>query len=193
MSEVTKAAIAVVPEPYDSAVAQGFARRLEAEMIDRYEVDVTVAGYEGEEDHHWVVHTEQVTPPVGVFLVAWIDGTPVGSGAVRPLPGGASGVGEVKRMYTDPAARRRGVSRAILAELETRAAEFGYHRLQLETGSRQPEAIRLYETAGWHRITPYGQYAGDEESICFAKELTPGGDSASNGPGGPERTNHSQP
>ena len=58
--------------------------------------------------------------------------------------------------------RRRGISRAILARLEAEAAGLGYRRLQLETGLRQPEAIALYESAGYHRIPDYGQYAGDE-------------------------------
>jgi GNAT superfamily N-acetyltransferase len=163
--------LVVAPEPYDSPVAQRFAQELEADMVDRYEVDVTAPGYDGEENAHWDVRVEQVTPPAGVFLVAWLDGRPVGSGAVRALPIGPAGVGEVKRMYTVPEARRRGVSRAILAELEARAPGFGYHRLQLETGDRQPEALALYAAAGWHRIVPYGQYAGDAESVCFAKDL----------------------
>lgn len=181
--------LVIAPEPYDSPVAQRFVGELEADMVERYEVDVAAPGYEGEEDHHWVVRPEQVTPPAGVFLVAWLDGVPVGSGALRPLPGvaGAAGVagpggagaagggvgaaGEVKRMYTAPEARRRGVSRAILAALEAWAIGFGYRRLQLETGSRQPEALALYASAGWHEITPYGQYAGDAESVCFAKVL----------------------
>jgi GNAT superfamily N-acetyltransferase len=163
--------LAVAPEPYDSPLAQRFVRELEADMVDRYEVDVTAVEYEGEEHDHWVVRTEQVTPPAGVFLVAWLDGVPVGSGAVRAMPGGADGVGEVKRMYTLPDVRRRGVSRAILAELEARAKGFGFRRLQLETGARQPEALALYAAAGWHEITPYGQYSGDDESVCFAKDL----------------------
>lgn len=163
--------IVVAPEPYDSPVAQRFVAALEADMVDRYEVDVTAPGYEGEESHHWMVQAEQVTPPAGVFLVARVDGVPVGSGAVRALPDGPPGVGEVKRMYVVPEGRRRGVSRAILDRLEAEAAGFGYRRLQLETGDRQPEAIGLYESAGWHRITPYGQYAGDAGSVCFAKDL----------------------
>ncbi|HKX71843.1 MAG TPA: GNAT family N-acetyltransferase, partial [Acidimicrobiales bacterium] len=86
-------------------------------------------------------------------------------------PGGATATGEIKRMYTAPAARRRGVSRALLARLETEAVRLGYRRLQLETGDRQPEAIALYESAGYGHIPTYGQYAGDELSVCFAKDL----------------------
>ncbi|MFO0968127.1 MAG: hypothetical protein U0793_21435 [Gemmataceae bacterium] len=44
--------------------------------------------------------------------------------------------------------------------------------LRLETGTRQPESIRLYETSGYHRIEPYGEYIGDLHSVCFEKRLT---------------------
>lgn len=161
-------------EPYDSPVAQRFVAALEADMVERYEVDVTAPGHEGEENAHWLLRVEQVTPPAGVFLVAWLDGEPVGSGALRRLgTGDDPRVGEVKRMWTEPHARRRGVSRAVLARLEHEARAFGYRRLQLETGDRQPEALALYESAGWHRIEPYGQYRDDEGSVCFAKDLAP--------------------
>ncbi len=59
----------------------------------------------------------------------------------------------------------------MLARLEPHAVALGYRRLQLETGHRQPEAIALYESAGYHRIPSFGQYAGDELSVCFAKDL----------------------
>lgn len=104
-------------------------------------------------------------------MLARLTGEPVGCGGVRPLRGGPPGVAEIKRMYTAPSARRRGVSRAILARLEREAAALGYHRLQLETGVRQPEAIRLYESAGYDRVAGFGQYEGDELSVCFAKDL----------------------
>lgn len=166
--------LVVEPEPYASPVAQRFVAALEADMVERYEVDVTAPGYEGEENGHWVVHAEQVTPPAGVFLVAWLDGEPVGSGALRRLvTSDDPTVGEVKRMWVEPHARRRGVSRAVLARLESEARAFGYRRLQLETGDRQPEALALYESAGWHRIEPYGEYRDEPGSVCFAKDLAP--------------------
>lgn len=59
----------------------------------------------------------------------------------------------------------------MLARLEHHAVALGYRRLQLETGHRQPEAIALYESAGYHRIPSFGQYAGDKLSVCFAKDL----------------------
>ena len=106
--------------------------------------------------------------PAGCFLVAWLGERAVGCGGVRAH---APGVGEIKRMYTRPAARRRGVARTLLAALEVRAGELGYQRLVLETGTKQPEAMTLYETLGYAPTAPYGQYADFPESRCFAKDL----------------------
>lgn len=103
-----------------------------------------------------------------VFLVARLDGQPAGCGALRPL---ASGVGEVKRMYTAPWARGRGVARAVLASLEEHARRRGLVSLCLETGDRQVEALRLYERAGYQRIECYGAYAERAWSRCFEKRI----------------------
>jgi GNAT superfamily N-acetyltransferase len=74
-------------------------------------------------------------------------------------------------MYTATSARRRGVSRAVLTRLEEIAAELGYRRIQLETGTAQPEAMALYASHGWRRIEPYGRYSDSPSSVCFAKDL----------------------
>lgn len=76
---------------------------------------------------------------------------------------------EIKRMYVDPDLRGRGVASQILAGLELWAGELGYERIVLETGKRQPEAIRLYEKNGYIRIPNYGPYQGIENSVCFEK------------------------
>ncbi len=142
-----------------------------ADIERRYAGDGPVAGDTPEVAARWALHTEQVTPPRGGFLVARLAGEAVGCGAVRRVPGGPAGVAEIKRMYTVPAVRGRGISRHLLAALEADAASLGFRRLQLETGLRQPEAVQLYTTAGYHRIADYGQYAGDELTLCFAKDL----------------------
>jgi putative acetyltransferase len=184
--------VTVAREPFESPTAQVLVAALMADLDERYADDGPADGDDHEVVGAWAVRRDQVTPPHGAFLVAWRDGEAVGCGAVRPLLTGPAGVAEIKRMYTTPVARGQGISRVLLARLEAEASALGYHRLQLETGYRQPEAIRLYETAGYHRIPPYGQYAGDELSVCFAKDLA-AAQSASIGPGGPERTYHSQP
>src|SRR5262249_55727197 len=92
----------------------------------------------------------------------------VGCGAVRPLE---PGVGEVKRMFVLPEARGRGIARQILRSLEAAAGSLGFRVLRLETGQRQPEAIRLYQTAGYAEIPRFGEYADDPFSVCFEKRL----------------------
>jgi GNAT superfamily N-acetyltransferase len=142
-----------------------------ADLDDRYAADGPGDGDNPELVGQFRVRAEQVTPPQGVFLVARRAGEPVGCGAVRAVIGGPPGVAEIKRMFTVPAVRGHGISRLLLRRLEAEAAGLGYRRLHLETGLRQPEAIRLYESAGYQPIPTYGQYAGDELSLCFGKDL----------------------
>lgn len=115
---------------------------------------------------------EDALGPRAAFVVAWLDGGPVGCGAIRPFDDDDGAV-EVKRMYVAPAARGLGIARLILHTLEARARAFGFRATRLETGDGQPEAGRLYETAGYARIPCYGQYAAQPWSRCFEKGLTP--------------------
>lgn len=78
---------------------------------------------------------------------------------------------EVKRMYSVPQHRRKGLASVILSQLELWAKDGGYTRCVLETGKRQPDAIALYEKNGYRRILNYGQYANMENSVCFEKVL----------------------
>jgi putative acetyltransferase len=102
------------------------------------------------------------------FLVARLGGTPIGCGAVRPL---APNTAEIKRLYVVPDARGKGMGWRILLELESVALELGYNRVRLETGLKQPEAIRLYGSAGYQRIGCYGKHPGNPMSVCFEKQL----------------------
>jgi GNAT superfamily N-acetyltransferase len=167
--------ITITDEPYDGPVAADLVQALLEDLNERYadEVAEGLADAPDDDDYLAEVTPEVVRPPLGAFLVAWIGGEPAGCGALKPLASDAA-VGEIKRMYTAPAARRRGVSRALLVALEARAAELGYRHLQLETGLAQPEAIALYESHDWHRIEPYGFYKHSPQSVCFAKAIDPG-------------------
>ncbi|MDP5185029.1 GNAT family N-acetyltransferase [Blastococcus sp. BMG 814] len=99
---------------------------------------------------------------VAVVLLARDDGgTAVGCGALRELGDGAA---EVKRMYVVPAARGRGVSKALLTALEDAARARGWTTLRLETGPLQPEAIGLYSGAGYRPIGAFGDYVGDPDA-----------------------------
>lgn len=101
-------------------------------------------------------------------VVAYLDELPVASGAIKHY---ASGVMEVKRMYTVPAIRGKGYAGKVLAELERWATEMGYAKLILETGKRNPEAIALYNAKGFLVTPNYAPYIGVENSVCFEKIL----------------------
>jgi ribosomal protein S18 acetylase RimI-like enzyme len=103
-----------------------------------------------------------------IFLVARLDGQPVGCAALRRIDDHTA---EIKRMYVAPAGRRKGIARRLLAELEQSAMEFDYRAIRLETGILQPEAQRLYESCGYKRIATFGPYVGNPISICYEKVL----------------------
>ena len=98
------------------------------------------------------------------------DEKPVACGAIKQY---AEEIMEVKRMYTLPVYRGKGIATMVLNELEKWAAELGYAKCILETGKRQPEAISLYTRNGYVLIPNYGQYAGVENSVCFEKAICP--------------------
>ena len=110
------------------------------------------------------------TPERGVYLIGYLEGNPVACGALRPIDGVCV---EVRRMFVTAAARRKGLARVILRELEVRAAGFAYTTMRLETGNRQLSAMALYETLGFKRIAPFGAYVNDPLSICFEKTVQP--------------------
>jgi GNAT superfamily N-acetyltransferase len=162
--------VRIEPAAFDGEVARRLVAYLDADLDERYAADD--AAMEGEPDHAMLnVLTSDVAPPLGTFLVAWLDGEPVGCGALRPAPTGEAGTAEVKRMYVMSAARGRGISRALLEGLESAARELGYHRVVLETGVRQHEAMALYESAGYTPIESYGAYRDSELSRCYEKAV----------------------
>jgi GNAT superfamily N-acetyltransferase len=113
---------------------------------------------------------EGFDPPHGCFLLATIDGTPVGCGGFRNLGPGRA---EIKRMYVDPAVRGHGVGRRLLHELEQGAITAGYRETWLETGTEQPEALALYVSSGYVAIPPYGEFRDDPRSRCYMRTLIP--------------------
>jgi putative acetyltransferase len=101
-------------------------------------------------------------------VVLYENDRPVGCGAIKEY---AADTMEVKRMYTMPEDRGKGIATQALIELEKWARELSYKKCVLETGKRQPDAISLYKKNGYKLISNYGQYAGIENSVCFEKEL----------------------
>lgn len=130
-------------------------------------LDQYVAGFYPAESNHLLDVEALCAPSVRFFVARW-DGEAVGCGALRLDP---DGYGEVKRMYVDPVARGRGIGRAILQQLEREALQKNISVLRLETGTRQPEAIALYRSAGFCEIAPFGDYRLDPLSVFMEKVL----------------------
>jgi GNAT superfamily N-acetyltransferase len=145
---------------YDHPDAVSLIAEVQQEYVIRY----------GEEDRT-PVDPAEFAPPRGLFLVAYLDGRPVACGGWRVHPGPDGPEAELKRMYVSPAARGRGVARALLAELERTALEAGYGRMVLETGSRQPEALALYKSAGYVDVPRFGYYADEPEAVHLGKTI----------------------
>jgi ribosomal protein S18 acetylase RimI-like enzyme len=150
------------------AIELGDVRGPEARrLIDRLSRELSVR-YNEDDEGTGHFKPEDVLVPRSGFLLVWVNGEAVGCGAFRPME---ADVAEIKRMYVEPGFRGRGLARRLLAELEKRARQDGYVAVRLETGTAQPEAVHLYETAGYHRIASYGHYANDPRSVCFEKSL----------------------
>ncbi len=101
-------------------------------------------------------------------IVAYENSQPVGCGAFRHIDENTI---EIKRMFVDISARKKGIATKVLSGLESWAAEMNYLVCILETGYKQPEAIDLYIKNGYQRIPNYGPYVGVENSVCFSKVI----------------------
>ncbi len=130
-------------EPCGGPGPQWVLAQAEAELVARYgflddgERSLTAAMFE---------------PPTGAFLVARRTDAarrPLGGVGVRAL---RPGVGQVRRLWVDPASRGQGVARALMGAVEDAACDLGLTDLRLGTGDRQPEAVALYESTGWERV-----------------------------------------
>lgn len=147
----------VEARPYDDPDVTAMIAEVQQEYVVRY----------GGPDAA-VVEAGEFAPPAGLFLVGLDGGEPVATGAWRRLPDGRA---EVKRMYVRAAARRRGLARLMLAELERSAAGAGVRELVLNTGPQQPEAIALYESAGYEPVPGFGHYACHPGAVFLGKRL----------------------
>lgn len=145
---------------YDDAVAHELVEEVQEEYVVRY----------GGRDNT-PVDPDEFSPPGGLFLIAYVGDEPVGCVGLRRHD---ADVVEMKRLFVRTQHRRRGLARSMLSALEDRARSLGYRRLILETGLAQPEAIALYESAGYDPIPGFGHYAWSKDNRCFGKDLVHG-------------------
>lgn len=142
---------------FDSPLAQSLIDEVQQEYVRRY----------GGPDETPVDPAEFAAPD-GTFLVAVLDGTPIGCAGLRRH---GADIAEVKRMFVRIEHRRRGHGRRMLSALEGWARQQGHRRVVLETGLAQPEAIALYASAGYLPTEGFGHYRDEPLSRSFAKEL----------------------
>jgi GNAT superfamily N-acetyltransferase len=159
--------VELIPRPFGHPDVVALTLQVQAHYSELY-------GGPGDESP---VEVADFEAPTGHFVVGYVDGAPVAMGGWRRLgdrPGLPSpNSAEIKRMYVAPAARRRGLSRLVLAELEATALAAGIDWLVLETGRPQTRAVGLYRASGYTEVdgTPYGHYIGEPDVVHLGKSL----------------------
>lgn len=138
-------AVEVRLEPPDSAAARWCLEQYFAELSARFDVGFDLARSNP-------ALPEEMMPPAGFLVIAWLDGAPAGCGALKLVD---EGTGEVKRMWTAPTARGLGIARRVLRSLEARAREAGLTRLRLETNRALTEAQALYRGEGYREVARF--------------------------------------
>lgn len=133
-------------------------------LVSKLDADLAVR----DGDEHDFYHQFNSIEGLHHVVVCLVNNSAVGCGALKELE---PNIMEVKRMYTLPETRGKGIATKVLRELEVWAKECGNHKCILETGKKQPEAIQLYLRNGYEIVSNYGQYKGVENSVCFEKPL----------------------
>ncbi|GAA3844767.1 GNAT family N-acetyltransferase [Saccharothrix violaceirubra] len=115
-------------------------------MLDELLFEYTTRYGPGAVDEMTRYPADAFEPPHGTLLLLLEEGVPVAGGAFKRYDARTA---EAKRIWTAAAHRRRGLARRVMAELEREAASYGYRRMYLTTGPRQPEARDLYLATGY--------------------------------------------
>ncbi|MGH9579036.1 MAG: GNAT family N-acetyltransferase [Terriglobales bacterium] len=137
------------------------------ELLER--LDAYLAALYAPEQNHILSVSQLLAPEVSFVAARDLDAV-VGCGA---LVRRGREYAEIKRMFVDPGARGKRIGKRILQHLESLATDEGFTVLRLETGNRQPEALALYERAGYRRTGPFGEYGPNETSVFMQKTLPP--------------------
>lgn len=136
---------AITVAPVDGAAEDARA------CLDAYAADIDARFPEGF-DRTDLVRPEEVTGEAGAFFVAYEEGRPVACGALRTLE---PGVGEIRHVWVHPDARRLGLARRILTELELAAAAHDFAVVRLDTHATLTEAQAMYRACGYTEIPAY--------------------------------------
>jgi putative acetyltransferase len=131
------------------------------EQLDAYQSSL----YPPESNH--LDSIDELSQSNAFFLAAYMGSEICGIGSVKLI----DEYGEIKRVYVPSNQRGKGIAKAIIKELESHLIKQAVSYARLETGIYQQEAIKLYETLGYYRIDPFGEYKADPLSVFMEKEM----------------------
>ena len=131
------------------------------EQLDAYQSSL----YPPESNHLDAI--DELSQSNAFFLAAYMGSEICGIGSVKLI----DEYGEIKRVYVPSNQRGKGIAKAIIKELESHLIKQAVSYARLETGIYQQEAIKLYETLGYYRIDPFGEYKADPLSVFMEKEM----------------------
>lgn len=129
-------------------------------------LDATLAEHNGDADGFFARFNTIDT--IKNCIIAYVDQALAACGAFKPF---SEDTVEIKRMFTHPDFRKKGLGSAIVQELENWAKELGFKKAVLETSKELTNAISVYEKSGFYKIPNYEQYIGVDSSVCFEKVL----------------------
>ncbi len=133
-------------EPADTDASGELQRAFFAEIVSRY------PGWDP--DLSPSADPSELGPPTGAWVVAYVDGRPVGCGGLKAVD---TETAEIRRVFLDESARGRGLAGKLMQELEMHARRLGYERVRLTTGNRQPEALGLFRASGYLEIPAFNR------------------------------------
>jgi putative acetyltransferase len=119
------------------------------------------------EEHSFFAQFNKIDT-INHVVVAYDGNEAVGCGAFKEY---SDNTMEIKRMFVPLQKRGQGIASLVLQELEKWCGELKVKKCILETGEKQPEALKLYKKNNYRIIPNFGQYAGVESSVCFEKEI----------------------
>jgi ribosomal protein S18 acetylase RimI-like enzyme len=151
--------LTILAERPDSADALQLLKELDAQL--------NAMPYAAESRHAFSV--EKLLRHGVAFFVTRQDGAPAGCGGVQLV---GTAYAEVKRMFVRPQFRGQGLGKAMLEHLAAYSRQQGIPLLRLETGIYQTEAIGLYESFGFERVGPFGDYPDHPHSLFFEKPIS---------------------
>lgn len=138
--------VVVLEEPLGSKSAQELIGGFVAEISRLYPTWTPLSGPSAE--------PSDFEPPGGTFVVLYVDDKPAACGGLKRLDDDAA---EIKRLFVRLEMRRLGLGRRVIDELERIARHRGYRVVRLDTGAQQPQAVRLFEAAGYKAIGDYNR------------------------------------